>query len=199
MMGCSPGDIECASDEKPAHQVTITRGFWMGRTPATQEAWQHVIGSNPSYFKEANRPVESVSWNEAANYCRAVDMRLPTEAEWEYAARAGTTGSRYGNLDTIAWYSSNSGGATHDVMQKVPNNWGLYDMLGNVWQWTGDWYQDKYSGNNETDPQGPASGQYRALRGGSWDGYPRVVRVSFRLGNVPEYSNILIGFRCVGN
>ena len=168
MRGCSPGDNECFDQEKPAHSVTLTKGFRMGATPVTQEAYQRVMRTNPSHFKGAKLPVEMVSWTEAQNYCSTVGMRLPTEAEWEYAARAGTTGARYGDLDAIAWYDKNSGSTTHEVGQKQPNGWGLYDMLGNVWQWTGDWYADKYQGGNETDPKGPASGQYRTLRGGSW-------------------------------
>ena len=198
-MGCSPGDTQCDSDEKPAHQVTITRGFWMGQTDVTQEAYERVTGKNPSHFKGPKLPVETVNWNEAQGYCQAVGMRLPTEAEWEYAARAGTTGSRYGDLDQIAWYTANSGGKTHEVMQKQPNAWGLYDMLGNVFEWTSDWYADKYAGNAETDPQGPASGQNRVLRGGSWNGVPADLRASDRSGNEPGNHLSNLGFRCLGN
>ena len=198
-MGCSPGDTQCDSDEIPAHQVTMTRGFWMGQTDVTQEAYQRVTGKNPSEFKGPKLPVESVTWDDAQSYCRVVGMRLPTEAEWEYAARAGSRGSRYGDLDQIAWYGANSGGKTHEVMQKQPNAWGLYDMLGNVWQWTADWYADKYPGNAETDPQGPASGRNRVLRGGSWYNNPANLRASYRVRVVPEYHNDNLGFRCLGN
>ena len=144
-MGCSAGDGQCYDDEKPAHQVTIASGFRMGRTTVTQEAYQRVAGKNPSHFKGAQLPVDSVNWNEAQNYCRAVGMRLPTEAEWEYAARAGSSGSRYGDIDQIAWYVGNSGGKTHEVMQKQPNAWGLYDTLGNIRQWTTDLPTREYS------------------------------------------------------
>jgi formylglycine-generating enzyme required for sulfatase activity len=198
-MGCSPGDGECHAWEKPAHQVTLTRGFWMGQTDVTQEAYQRVTGKNPSNFKGAKLPVEEVTWTDSQNYCQATGMRLPTEAEWEYAARAGSTDSRYGDIDSIAWYNANSDGKTHEVGQKQPNEWGLYDMLGNVWQWTADWSTDKYSGNNETDPKGPSSGQFRALRGGGWDFGPTVVRVSYRGRVVPGGRYNDIGVRCAGN
>jgi len=198
-MGCSPGDNECPPNEKPAHEVRITAGFWMGQTDVTQQAWRQVKGTDPSYFKGAQLPVETVNWNEAQSYCQAVGMRLPTEAEWEYAARAGSTGSRYGDIDKIGWYSANSGGKTHEVMQKQPNAWGLYDMLGDVWQWTADWYSTRYSGNAETDPHGSESGQYRALRGGSWYFDPAYLRASFRSWLVPEFRLYDIGFRCLGD
>jgi formylglycine-generating enzyme required for sulfatase activity len=198
MMGCSPGDNDCQGSEKPAHPVTITKGFWIGQTPVTQEAYQRVVGTNPSHFKGAKLPMENVTWNESQAYCQKAGMRLPTEAEWEYAARAGTTGSRYGDIDRIAWYSGNSGNKTHEVMQKQPNPWGLYDMLGNAWQWTADWYGDSYyAPARQRDPIGPASGQYRSLRGGSWDRYPEVVRVSGRGG--PVGRSYIVGLRCVGN
>jgi len=133
-MGCSAGDAECFDNEKPAHQVTIAKGFWLGRTSVTQQAYQRVTGKNPASHKGANLPVEEVDWNEAQAYCKAIGGRLPTEAEWEYAARAGSTGVRYGNLDEIAWYDKNSGNQSQEVGQKSPNAFGLYDMLGNTWQ-----------------------------------------------------------------
>ncbi len=199
-MGCSPGDLLCPASEKPAHQVTLTKGFWMGVTAVTQEAFLWVIGTRPSGFKGGpNLPVETVTWTEAQAYCSAVGMRLPTEAEWEYAARAGTTGATYGQIDAIAWHYKISGNKTHDVGQKQPNAWGLYDMLGNVTQWTGDWYKDKYQGGNETDPKGPASGQYRTLRGGSWSDDAKRARASYRSRDLPDERYNGIGFRCVGN
>jgi len=130
IMGCSPGDDECYDDEKPPHQVTITKGFWIGQTEVTQEAYQRVIGANPSHFRGDELPVENVNWNEARAYCVAVGMRLPTEAEWEYAARGGNASARYGSLDAVAWYRGNSGGKTHLVGQKQKNAYGLYDMPG---------------------------------------------------------------------
>jgi formylglycine-generating enzyme required for sulfatase activity len=199
IMGCSPGDGECRGDEIPAHEVTLTIGFWMGQTPVTQQAYQLVMGENPSHPEGAQLPVVTVNWLKAQSYCQAVGMRLPTEAEWEYAARAGSVTSRYGDLDKIAWYSANSGGKAHEVGQKPPNAWGLYDMLGNVWQWTADWYTDKYSGTSQTDPHGPASGTFRPLRGGCWSNDPSYVRVSYRVSVNPESRTNDVGFRCLGN
>jgi formylglycine-generating enzyme required for sulfatase activity len=196
MMGCSPEDNECSDTEKPTHEVTITKGFWLGQTPVTQQAYQRVTGQNPSNFKGPNLPVETLDWNEAKAYCVAIGGRLPTEAEWEYAARAGSSGPRYGNLDEIAWYWGNSRGQTHEVEQKLANAFGLLDMLGNVWQWTADWYGDYQSGA-QSDPSGAVSGQYRALRGGSWFIYLRDVRVSVRDTFEPDGRNYDIGFRCV--
>ncbi len=202
-MGCSPGDSECRDDEKPRHQVTISKGFWMGQTEVTQEAYERVMGTNPSYdgaridagFKGAKLPVEYVDWNEAQNYCQQAGMRLPSEAEWEYAARAGTTGSSYGDINGIAWYQGNSGRTTHEVGQKVPNSWGLYDFLGNVLEWVADWYADQYL----PDPHGPAFGTARVLRGGSWNGKPGSWRLSVRERGFPAARNSSIGVRCAGN
>jgi formylglycine-generating enzyme required for sulfatase activity len=196
-MGCSPGDTECFPAEKPTHPVTITKGFWLGQTPVTQQAYQRVTGQNPSHFKGANLPVETVGWNEAKAYCAAIGGRLPTEAEWEYAARAGSTGARYGNLDDIAWYSKNSGSQTHEVGQELANAFGLYDMLGNVSQWVADSYGN-YPSGAQSDPSGAESGQHRALRGGSWGLNARVTRVSLRVGVVPGDRDAGIGLRCVG-
>ena len=187
-MGCSPGDAVCGEDEKPAREVAITRGFWLGRTAVTQEAYQRVTGKNPSSHKGANFPVEFVDWNEAQAYCVAIGGRLPTEAEWEYAARAGSTGARYGNLDEIAWYAGNSGGKSHEVGQKPANAFGLCDMLGNVWQWVADWY-----GN---DSSGAAGGQNKENRGGSWGSAPNLVRVSYRGQVEPGHRGGKLGIRC---
>jgi formylglycine-generating enzyme required for sulfatase activity len=196
-MGCSPGDSECFFGD--AHPVTITKGFWLGKTPVTQQAYRQVTGKDPSGLKGANRPAKTVTWDEARDYCRAIGGRLPTEAEWEYAARAGSTQPRYGDIDRIAWYSGNSGAQTHDVGQKQPNAFGLYDMLGNVWQWIADWYDEKYyQRSQDRDPTCPTSGKYRVLRGGSWSDHPRNVRVSSRDRYEPGDRSDIIGFRCVG-
>jgi formylglycine-generating enzyme required for sulfatase activity len=197
-MGCSRGDSECQEDEKPAHRVAITKGFWMGQTEVTQEAYQRVIGRNPSHFQGARLPVETVSWDEAQAYCRAMGMRLPTEAEWEYAARGGDASSRYGGLRAVAWYDGNSGNQAHEVARKQSNHFGLYDMLGNVWEWVADWYAD-YSAGAATDPRGASNGIYRVLRGGCWNVSRRLVRASFRHSFKPEGRYSSFGFRCAGD
>jgi formylglycine-generating enzyme required for sulfatase activity len=204
-MGASPGDADCYEDEKPAHQVTITKGFWMGLTPVTVGAYRRyarAVGKPMPKVTGADEslPIVSVNWDDAVGYCVWAGVRLPTEAEWEYAARAGSTAERYGNLDGIAWYSKNSEGGTKPVGQKQPNAFGLYDMLGNVWEWTADWYGEKYYQWGETeDPHGPSSGEMRVLRGGSWSGNPRYVRVSFRNWLEPDDRSFGLGFRCVAD
>ncbi|HEY6344844.1 MAG TPA: formylglycine-generating enzyme family protein [Bryobacteraceae bacterium] len=182
VMGCSPGDNECHSEE-PAKNVTIPSGFWLGQTEVTQAAWQKVMkNGNPSWFKSDQLPVETVDWTQATVYCKAIGGRLPTEQEWEYAARAGTTGARYDPIDAIAWYSANSNGTTHPVGLKQANAWGLYDMLGNVWEWTSSDYDAKT----------------KVVRGGSWDVYPTFVRASGRDDGEPTDRIYVVGFRCVG-
>jgi formylglycine-generating enzyme required for sulfatase activity len=220
MMGCSPGDDDCWDDEKPAHQVTLTKGFWIGQTPVTVGAYKRFAGAtgrqmpkapgfNKSWGNE-NMPIVKVTWDDAQAYCSWVGGRLPREAEWEYAARGGSKEARYGDLYDIAWYDGNSRDQTHDVGQKRANGFGLYDMLGNVWEWVNDWYDEKYYRSSPSqDPQGAATGQdygvgprnhgpARVLRGGSWDFVPRYVRVSCRDGAYPagRYNNV--GFRCGG-
>ena len=210
-MGCSGVDrtsrhrgenTECDEDDGPEHQVTITQGFWMGRTEVTQLAYQQVTGDNPSSFKGAKLPVQNVGWPDAQSYCQAAGMRLPTEAEWEYAARgaAGSTPGRYGNLDRIAWYNDNSWSGVHETGRKQPNAWGLYDMLGNMWEWVADWYADQYPPGSAIDPQGPASGKLRVFRGGAFLNPARFSRVSRRLGTKPPAERApAVGLRCAGN
>jgi formylglycine-generating enzyme required for sulfatase activity len=211
MMGCSPGDRECSRDEKPSHQVAITKGLWMSQALVTVSAYKRFsaatgqqMPSAPSFnsaWGNKSMPITNVSWNDAQAYCQWAGGRLPTEAEWEYAARGGTSGARYGDLDEIAWYYKNSGGGTHDVAQKRANGFGLYDTLGNVWEWVSDWYDSSYYQNSpSSDPAGPASGTIRILRGGSWAPYPRDVRVSFRYYVYPVgmYGYGAVGLRCVG-
>jgi formylglycine-generating enzyme required for sulfatase activity len=196
-MGAPEGDAEAAGHERPRHVVDITHGFWIAETPVTQAAWERVMGSKPSAYPGPDRPVEQVSWEEAAAYCAKVGGRLPTEAEWEYAARAGSLEPRYGTLDAIAWYGANSGGQTAQVRRKEPNAWGLCDTLGNVWEWVEDWY-GPYARGRQKDPRGPAAGVFRALRGGSWYAPADQVRVSSRHFIVPGFRSNDVGFRSAG-
>jgi formylglycine-generating enzyme required for sulfatase activity len=198
-MGCPAAQGECPEIQKPMHQVTISRGFWIAQTEVTQEAWQRIMGTDPSSFKGAKLPVESVSWDEAKSYCRAVGMRLPTEAEWEYAARGGSSQDPYGDLDQIAWYALNSRNMTHPVATKQANPWGLHDMLGNVWEWVEDWFAASYPDGSATDPKGPESGKVRTVRGGAWSMVRRSAYASFRGGPGPAIPGNHIGFRCAGN
>jgi formylglycine-generating enzyme required for sulfatase activity len=206
-MGCSPGDRECSAEEKPAHQVTITKGFWMGQTDVTVAAYKKFAGSAapqmpaaPSFnagWNNQNMPIVNVSWDDATAFCGWAGGRLPTEAEWEYAARAGSIEARYGPIKEVAWYSNNSGQKTHAVGQKRANAFGLYDMLGNVWEWVNDWYGEHYFASSpERDPRGPNSGQYRVRRGGSWNVVPRGVRVSDRIRDYPASRYFSVGLRC---
>ncbi len=218
-MGCSASNLYgCGDAEKPVHPVTITQPFYMSRTEVTQAQWTAVMGSNPSSFQTAsaqvpasegpNRPVEQVSWNTIQGFLSATGMRLPTEAEWEYAYRAGTTTAFHGwagqpagtNDDTlvgsIAWYASNSSGRTRPVGGKAANGFGLHDMAGNVWEWVGDWYGSAYYASSPLeDPQGPTSGSNRVLRGGSWVIVAYYVRSSFRVDDTPGSTGNHIGFR----
>ncbi|MGH7492721.1 MAG: formylglycine-generating enzyme family protein [bacterium] len=213
VMGSPNSEAGRFHDELP-HRVTLTQGFWLFDTPVTQALWSAVMGKNPSQFQSPQRPVEQVSWNDCQAFIEKINhhipglaLRLPTEAEWEFACRAGTTTATYAGdldikdennapvLDAIAWYGGNSGvnfelkngvdssgwpgkqhahkkASTHPVAQKVPNAWGLYDMLGNVWEWCGDWY-GAYSGKEEIDPIGPKEGAIRVSRGGGWNGLAR--------------------------
>jgi serine/threonine-protein kinase len=209
MMGCSPGDFQCVDAEKPAHQVTITKGFWIGQTEVTVSAYKRFAGGtgkampddpnfNPDWRNE-QMPMVNVSWDDAQAYCTWIGGRLPTEAEWEFAARARSKESRYGSLDEVAWYDSDSGSQTHPVGQKRANGFGLYDVLGNIWEWVKDWYDEKYYQSSPSkDPAGPASGQDRVMRGGSWASPTSVVRVSLRGRDIPGNRDVSGGVRCVG-
>jgi formylglycine-generating enzyme required for sulfatase activity len=207
-MGCSPGDTECNDDEKPAHQVTISKGFWLGQTPVTVAAYKRFVSETsrempptPRFnegWNNALMAIVNVTWDEAQAYCAWAGGRLPMEAEWEYAARGGTTEARYGPLDEIGWYEGNSGGRTHEVGVKRPNRLGLFDMLGNVWEWVNDWYDAKYREQSPSaDPPGPSKGEARVLRGGGWDGNPGDLRAANRLRGEPDVRGDSIGFRCV--
>jgi len=185
----------------------------MGRTEVTVAAYKRFASATrrgmpeePKFLDRAlnrawsdeQQPMTMVTWDDAAAYCRWAGGRLPTEAQWEYAARAGTTGPTYGDLNAAAWYFDNSGGQPHAVGQKQANAFGLYDMLGNVWEWVADWYGENYYGQSPAqDPQGPSSGQYRVLRGGSLGCVAWGTRVSVRGWDVPGYRFSSDGFRCV--
>ena len=196
-------------NEHPAHSVTLTKPFYMGKYDVTQEQYQAVIGANPSNFIGKDNPVEQVSWDDAQTFCKKVteltkvSVGLPTEAEWEYACRAGTTTEFYSgdldsDLDRVAWYSANSKSTAHPVGQKEPNKFGLYDMHGNVWQWCQDLWDENYYANSPTEnPQGPDHGAARLLRGGSWYYDPMDCRSAYRNGYYPGLRIIGFGFRVV--
>ena len=194
--GCSPGDKQCYEDEKPNRKITLTKGFWLGETEVPQAAFEKITGKNPSNFKGPTLPAEEVTFELADKYCKAIGGRLPTEAEWEYAARAGSTTSRYGELNKIAWYLNNSNDTTHPVGGKAPNAFGLRDMLGNVIEWTSTFFTVQLNQEN-VDPQGPKQAEYRTLRGGGWFDDPELVRASNRSWFEDGDTDYNVGFRCV--
>jgi formylglycine-generating enzyme required for sulfatase activity len=223
-MGSPENEADRHDQEGPQTEVTISRGFWLGKHEVTQGEYEAVIGSNPSVFNggdfgvNLNRPVETVSWDNAVAYCAALTdraaatgqiptgsvYRLPTEAEWEYACRAWTsTRFSYGgdpgytNLTNYAWYWDNSDQQTHPVGQKLPNPWGLYDMRGNVFEWCKDWWSDFLPGEIVLDPQGPGSGSYRVIRGGDWSTDGSISRSANRDYDYPDTRDDSIGFRVV--
>jgi formylglycine-generating enzyme required for sulfatase activity len=200
VMGCSSGDPACEEDEKPAHRVRIKQGYWFARTEVTEAQYRkHApAGSGDRQEADANLPATEITWAEAKVYCTAIGGRLPTEAEWEYAARAGTTTRYYGALGSIAWYEDNSNQRAHPVGQKQPNAFGLYDMLGNVAEWVRDHYYNSYddSGDEVAIEEPLAPNASAIARGGSWFSDARGVRVSRRLAMIPEAAEAIIGFRC---
>ncbi len=210
-MGSADDDSEARDNEKPRHQVTLS-SFSIGETEVTQELWQAVMGSNPSYFKGNKLPVERVSWNDCQTFITKLNQltgktfRLPTEAEWEYAARGGnqSKGYTYSGSNTIgdvAWYwynipsqsSGTTGYGTQPVATKAPNELGIYDMSGNVWEWCQDWWNGSYSSGSQTNPTGPSSGAVRVNRGGSWT--DNAARVAYRSCNLPTSTDYNLGFR----
>jgi formylglycine-generating enzyme required for sulfatase activity len=220
-MGSSTGE----SNEKPIHTVTV-KSFSMGKYQVTQKEWTAVMGSNPSNFKGDNRPVENVTWYETVEYCNkrslkegltpayrgsgdtitcdwnANGYRLPSEAEWEFAAKGGakeyliTEYSGSNNVEAVAWYTGNSGSSTHPVGTKAANSLGLYDMSGNVWEWCWDWY-GPYDNSSQTNPAGASSGSVRVVRGGSWLNSAGLVRSAYRYSYAPSFRSSYIGFRLV--
>ena len=205
-MGNNSGD----PDEKPVHHVTISKDFYIGIHEITQAQWQAVMGNNPSYMKWDSLPMENVSWNDCQEFITKLNQmdhgtfRLPTEAEWEYACRAGTTTDFYWgneNIDNYAWYFDNSSSYTQDsgsnsqeVAMKLPNNFGVFDMSGNIYEWCNDWYGD-YTSKSVVDPMGNQSGSYRVMRGGSWETTAWYCRSSDRTSYFPKYSGRGLGFR----
>ncbi|WP_290867356.1 formylglycine-generating enzyme family protein [Aquabacterium sp.] len=226
-MGAANDDHEAGANEKPRHSVTISQDFYLGQFEVTQAQWEAVMGSssfaqdrsNPFYdlpgmAARLNHPQNpaTVSWNDAQQFIQRLNQResharyrLPTEAEWEYAARAGTSSAySFGDdprqLWRHAWYGENfATGSTHAVGQKLPNPWGLYDVHGNVWEWVQDWYAERYSAAAVTDPGGPTSGSSKVVRGGSWHETSGSWRTSFRKPYAPTYRGISIGFRLAMN
>jgi formylglycine-generating enzyme required for sulfatase activity len=189
------------TNEHPRHEVVVD-SFYMDTTEVTQAEYARVMGVNPSLSEVcAACPVENVTWDDAVTYCRKVGKRLPTEAEWEYACRAGSTTMNYWGDDRnekYAWFRENSEEKVHPVAQKKPNKFGLHDMIGNVWEWCGDWYDSAYYSKNVLhNPLGPDSGMHRIFRGGSWLSDAPVLRSSSRDAGVPESRGNLFGFRCV--
>jgi formylglycine-generating enzyme required for sulfatase activity len=200
-MGSPDSEKERDSDEGPVHRVQITKAFYMSKYEVTQDQYLAIMGRNPSKFSGGNLPVEAVSWDEAVACCGKIGGRLPTEAEWEYACRAGSETRfcygddlTYAQLGEYAWYSGNSGSTTHTIGQKKPNSFGLYDMHGNVYEWCSDWFA-AYANAQTVNPVGASSGQYRVCRGGSWFSDARRCRSANRNYISPDYRDNNIGFR----
>uniref|UniRef100_UPI003743D56B formylglycine-generating enzyme family protein n=5 Tax=Odoribacter laneus TaxID=626933 RepID=UPI003743D56B len=206
-MGGTPEQGSDANDwEKPVHEVTLS-DYYMGKYEVRQSEWEAVMGNNPSGFKGADLPVEQVSWEDChefigrLNALTGLSFKLPTEAQWEYAARGGRLSKGYkysgsNNIGEVGWYKSNFRNYRHPVGEKQPNELGLYDMSGNVWEWCEDWYGD-YSSDSQSDPIGAVSGSFRVYRGGSRISEARLCRVSYRLYNAPNRRNSILGFRLV--
>ena len=218
-MGCDPKDEHGFGVEKPQQEVVITRGFWMGETPVTQEQWEAVTGQNPSHFKGPRRPVEQVSWHDSVAFMQKLNQllpglhaALPTEAQWEYACRAGTQAAFHDGspctvpegkdpaLDRLGWFGANSDGQTHDVKLKNANAWGLYDLHGNVWEWCRDaWDAEAYAKRPEGAPAPETTSDdksaYRVVRGGAWVNRARVCRAAFRSRLHPGFRVRDLGLR----
>jgi formylglycine-generating enzyme len=187
--GCLQGDAQCIGWERTRAEIRIEEGFWIGQTEVTQAAYKKVMDAEPSSYHGANLPVERVGWSDAMAYCNRIGMRLPTESEWEYAAYGGTTELPKEPLNLIAWYDPNSNDTTHPVGTKLPNGFGVFDMLGNVWEWVSD------VGTIDVNGAIPNA---RVLKGGSFFNSARDIRVSDRLGAPIDLRHRDVGFRCAG-
>ncbi|MGA8669063.1 MAG: formylglycine-generating enzyme family protein [Terracidiphilus sp.] len=201
-MGCSPSDSECSDDEKPAHPVDIEKGFWLGRTEVTIGAYKKFAAEHELNLPagDATLPMTGLTWAKAKQYCAAIGGRLPTEAEWEFAARAGSSQAYYGMPSKVSWFAENSGDAPHPVGGKLPNAFGLYDMLGNAREWVLDRYYKKYyfdapaTGPDVDQPL--ASNATAVVRGGFWGSDAKSIRVSHRAEQEPNAEDDTVGFRC---
>ncbi len=212
LMGSQVGELPYRPATQPVTQVTLSEGFWLGQTEVTQGQYEAVMGNNPSFFTRLGKdaPVEKVSWDDAMEFCQKLTQReqtfgrlpsgyaytLPTEAQWEYACRAGTTGdfAGTGKLDDMGWHQENGDDTTQPVGMKRPNAWGLYDMHGNVWEWCLDWL-GRYPGGSVSDPTGPTLGSDRVARGGGAWVVASYCRSAFRFGYSPDYRFDILGFR----
>ena len=206
-MGATAEMKNTEDSEKPTHRVTLTNDYYIGKYEVTQALWQAVMGDDPSYFKGDNLPVEAVTWDDCQEFIGKLNritgktFRLPTEAEWEYAARGGNKSRGYqysgsNNPSNVAWYDDNSGDKTHAVGTKQPNELGIYDMSGNVWEWCQDWYET-YSSSSQVNPTGANSGSCRVVRGVSWYNNARNCRLSLRGSNTPDFRSSNLGLRLV--
>ena len=209
MIWCAPGTFEMGSlktelgrfENEVRHKVTLTKGFWLGKYEVTQRQWESVMRSNPSRFKAPNNPVDTVSWLDCELFVRRVNTmlgglaRFPTEAEWEYACRAGsdTPLSGSGEIHDIAWFDKNSGSQSHTIGIKNPNAWNFHDMHGNILEWCADWFS--IPSEDETDPIGPPKGSFKVMRGGCWFFFGRDCRSAYRLKREPNLRNCIFGFR----
>lgn len=210
MIWCAPGTFDMGSpvgedgrfENEVPHQVTLTRGFWLGKHEVTQRQWESVMRSNHSRFRNPDSPVENISWHDCATFLKRVNAalggaaRFPTEAEWEYACRAGSDAPVAGSgvLADMAWYEQNSDSVTHEAGAKKPNAWGFHDMQGNVLEWCNDWFST-LSAEPAVDPKGPPSGSFKVLKGGCWFFYGRDCRCAYRLRREPSLKNCIFGFR----
>jgi len=218
------GSNNGSSDEKPVHSVTVS-DFYIGKYEVTRKEWKEIMGTNPSNWKGDNLPVEKVSWYDAVEFCNkksredgltpcysgsgknitcnfsANGYRLPTEAEWEYAARGGNKSKGYtysgsNTVDNVAWYDGNSGSETHPAGTKQPNELGIYDMSGNVWEWCWDW-KGSYGSSSQTNPTGASNGSRRMRRGGSWYSVAKYCWIAIRNHSIPDLTLSYIGFRLI--